>query len=155
MSMPENKQPKDRIGNIPGKKFIAGSNRSQARLKQLGFDPIERLVNLYARLEEEDEYWQTLKQYTSVAETSRTGKTIKKVHKYSGVAHSAVLAQMEKVANDLMRYCYGRVPETVNVNAVNTKPMIVNLSGLEDKKREPLIINHDIPQEEDTDEDSN
>ena len=127
--------------DISAKKIYAGTKRSNERLAELGFDPIEKLVELYKSLEAEHEYWMELKKVSQVQELTKGGKH-KKTHRYSGHAHAAILAQMEKVANDLMRYNYGRVPETINVNAVKPQGMIVNLAGIEKKPdSEPLIIN--------------
>jgi hypothetical protein len=121
-------QPPMPIGGSQGdKKLVANTQRSRARLEQLKFDPIEKLVRLYDILEAENVYWIQLRQASSVQELDANGKK-KKTHRYSGVAHAAVLSQMGKVAADLMRYAYGRVPETINVNTEKPKPMIINLS---------------------------
>jgi hypothetical protein len=137
MSETSNKLPSGPIGGFSEKQFVAGSKRSQRRLHTLDFDPIERLVRLYKRLEEEDEHLVNLRKVDSVTELNTDGTT-KKKHKYSGVAHVAIFGHMEKVASDLLRYDYGRVPEMTYNNDVPTSPMVIQLT---DANKPPIIIN--------------
>jgi len=127
MSDDDKKLPAAPHGGFGGKRFMAGSQRSKRRLKSLKFDPIEKLTKLYARMEEEDEYYTELRKETYVVNMDEEGQTFK--HRYSGVAHMALFANMEKVGNDLLRYAYGRVPETSNLNDVPASPMKIILSG--------------------------
>jgi len=120
---------------INGQRLIRGAKRSRQRLAELKFDPIEKLVMLYKKLEEEDKWYVELRKATSVKVLGKDGKP-QKTLRYSAVAHSTVLAQLEKIGNDLLRYGYGRVSETVNVNNQNPSPLLINLSG---KK----VIEHD------------
>jgi len=86
-------------------------------MEHLDFDPLERLVKLYRDLEEEDKYWKMLRNHEMVEETSVSPLgTSKKKRRYSIMAHTAVMTQMAKIGNDLMRYKYSRVPENVNEN---------------------------------------
>jgi hypothetical protein len=81
-------------------------------MEHLEFDPLERLIKLYRDLEEEDQYWKMLRRHEMVEETSVSPLGVtKKKRKYSIMAHTAVMAQMAKIGNDLMRYKYSRVPE--------------------------------------------
>jgi len=155
---PTNEEPVDKLpprpfGAFSGKKFIAGSKRSQRRLATLNFDPIQKLVKLYERLEQEDEYYCNLRQVGKVTELDKKGD-VKKSHKYSGVAHATVFANMSKIGNDLLRYAYGRVPETLNLNTQPTRPMVIKLTdtkSLEHKKSSTLIINGRSEEVEDVD----
>jgi hypothetical protein len=145
-----NKQP--RISNqgvvAAAKKQIAGSSHSQRRLRDLGFDPIGKLVSVYEKLEREEAFQQHLKEASSIQELSKNG-TKQKTHRYSGMAHAKILEQMNKVCVDLMRYMYGRVPETVNINQTSQQPMVVNLSGV--KERPPVVINQTVEEIENED----
>jgi hypothetical protein len=136
MSDDDNKLPRGPVSGFSEKKFITGSKRSQRRLKTLGFDPIERLVKLYKRLEEEDEYMVNLRQVAAVTELNPDG-SVKKSHKYSGVAHMAVFGHMEKTASDLLRYDYGRVPELIPTSAADVKPLMIQLT---DEGTAPIVI---------------
>jgi hypothetical protein len=99
------------------------SQRSTRKLLQLGFDPIEKMVELYHKLAKE----------ISVMEQIRDGTYIT-LHdtnfpvKYSGVAYTNLMTTQQKIVNDLMRYGYARVPETVNVETPATQPLIINMT---------------------------
>lgn len=136
MSDDDNKLPAAPVSGFSERTFISGSKRSQRRLKSLKFDPIEKLVKLYQRLEEEDEYMVNLRKVAAVSELNPDG-TVKKTHKYSGVAHMAVFGHMEKTASDLLRYDYGRVPELVPTTAADVKPLMIQLT---DPDSSPLVI---------------
>jgi len=130
-------------GGFSGKKFIAGSKRSQRRLETLGFDPIEKLVNLYRRLEEEDEWYCNLRMAGTVKQLDSDGN-VKKTTRYSGVAHSTVHSNMARVGNDLMRYAYGRVPENVPGENKPLSAMRIKLT-----KSETVTINGSTQEIED------
>ena len=117
---------------------------SISKLDSLGFDPLESMVHLYKRLMEEDEYWLSLRKQGTINYVNNLPTGVKKrTVKYSSVAHAATLANMGKVANDLMRYKYARVPE---VNEVPTAKSELNVfltdidddSSIEDGEYEEL-----------------
>jgi len=85
---------------------------STSRLDQLGFDPMENMVHLYRRLEEEDRFWQEIRRRGKVTfmDTVPTGIKQKTI-RYSALAHMSVFNNMEKINNSLLRYKYARVPE--------------------------------------------
>ena len=66
-----------------------------------------------------------------------------RVIKYSGVAHAAILAQLQKVCSDLMRYKYGRVPETVELEIKEAQGLTINLSR-DDASYKQLIGDDDM-----------
>lgn len=118
-------QPKLSAEGLPSeKRFAAGSQRSVARLRSLKFDPIERLVVLYQGLEKEDQYHRNVRDNIIVPLNAR-GKPVA----YNAKAHSDVLAQMAKIGADLLRYNYGRVPETLNINPNSAPPVVINLTS--------------------------
>jgi|SaaInl4_135m_RNA_FD_contig_71_898004_length_16358_multi_5_in_0_out_0_1 hypothetical protein len=130
-------------GKAQVQKFIRGAQRSRVRLAQLGFDPIERLVNMYDLLEKEHKYWLELRESgLSIVRLDTIGEPIKKKGKirYSGVAHAAVLAQMAKVCNDLLRYSYGRVPDTLPNGGDKASPLVINLKPKGDRVPASQII---------------
>ena len=140
-----------RGGGSVMKTFLNGSKKSKVRLAQLGFDPIERLVLLYKKLESEDEYWSKVREASLVKELDSEGN-VKKVHRYSGMAHSTVLTQMAKISNDLLRYGYGRVPENLPSSGGESTPLVINLDS--GRIEDPLVINHQPETHEFEEEDS-
>jgi hypothetical protein len=101
--------------------LTAGGRLSVAKLKDLGFDPIEALVHQYRFLEEQLQYYNDWRDNKIVPLTS-TGKT----KWYNEQTHMNLIDKMTAVSDKLLRYKYGRVPET-NI--------------IEDKMRSPLVIN--------------
>lgn len=91
------------------------SRDSVRRLEQLKFDPILRMVQQYERLEED------LHNLTHNPDGTYR-------EKYSHLAYSSISLVMQKITNDLIRYGYARVTETVNVNAPNPGPMQIILT---------------------------
>jgi hypothetical protein len=141
------------IADQAPRKIHRGSQRSVKRLNQLGFDPIQELVQLYRQLQNEDKIMCAVRDGTRVSLTEE-GRTVR----YSAVAHVALMGQLEKIANDLVRYGYGRVPETVNVEDKRSPAsIVVHLT----KKGEEHLINaphtidgefHNINEEYDEDD---
>ena len=76
------------------------SNSSRRRLEQLKFDPIEQMVILARKTDAE----------LVVMRFNPDGSY---KERYSAVAYAALLATKQKLINDLMRYGYARVPESV------------------------------------------
>lgn len=112
----------------PSKNYRTGSVKSQVRLEELGFDPIGELVMLYRQLQNEDKIMCSLRDGTYVP-INDDGRRIR----YSYVAHMTLLGQLEKVASQLLRYGYGRVPETITVEEKTSEALIINLNtGIED-----------------------
>ena len=99
--------------------------KSVKRLNGLGFDPIERSVKLYARLEAEEKRWCELRDGDRELMDGE-GNIIKR-GRYSSIAHTGVLTQMAKINADLTRYMYGRVPEGMNFDNTNMAPFIIQL----------------------------
>ena len=106
----------------PSKNFRAGSVRSQVRLEELGFDPIGELVMLYKQLQNEDKIMCAIRDGVYVQLNDKANKI-----RYSYVAHMTLLGQLEKVASQLLRYGYGRVPETITVEDKTTESLIINM----------------------------
>jgi hypothetical protein len=109
----------DLLNTIPrgGAPFTgkAISSKSVAKLRQLGFDPIDVMVALYRKLQKEEQRLVMIRDNTMVGT----------YQKYSSIAHAQILSQMRDIANDLMRYGYGRVPETVNVENHSATPLTI------------------------------
>jgi len=83
------------------------SNESVKKLEELGFNPLEIMVEKYYQIEE------------MISDgTIRTG---------SG-AHAQLLATQQKLINDLMQYGYRRVPEKQEVSIENKKPIAIKLT---------------------------
>lgn len=135
-------QPRLKAGPALGvPKFFAGSARSIGRLKHLNFDPIKELVDKYRELETEIDRQKKIRA-GEIVELTATGKP----KSYRAEVHHALYDKQISIGEKLLRYAYGRVPET-NVDENKTvMPLIVNLT----KKGETYIAN-DI--EETTSED--
>jgi len=120
----------------PSKNFRPGTIKSQDRLNELGFDPIGELVMLYRQLQNEDKLMCALRDGTHVP-LNPEGKSVR----YSYVAHMTLLSQLEKISSQLLRYGYGRVPETINIEEKTNDPLIINL--VMDKEEEGYLISDD------------
>jgi hypothetical protein len=128
-------------------RYVKGSPESVKRLKKNGFDPIDELVMKYRRLEKELEYYENWRS-NSIVPMSSTGK-IRSYNENSAMVHFAIYDRMTKVAEALLRYAYGRVPEHLNLNAGHlTKPLVINLSP--DQQSYEILI---AKQVEDTSDD--
>lgn len=101
-----------------------GVPASAKKLHELKFDPLEAMVKLYDKLLEEEKIYCTIRDGKRHMVT-QDGK-VRSV-KYSAVSHASILSQLEKVAADLLRYKYGRVPETVDVAHHDVGGLIINL----------------------------
>jgi len=101
--------------------FKAG-HKSQVRLEELGFDPLQELVQLYRKLQDEDTLMCALRDGVYVPLNEYANPI-----RYSYVAHTNLLSQLEKVASQLMRYGYSRVSETVIIEEKPVDPLIINL----------------------------
>ena len=132
-------QPTLHQGPTPKRRNIQ-LTESARRLRDLNFDPLDAQVELFHKLKKEVE----------VFEKMRTGEFVtlnadgnSRVVKYSGVAHAQVLALLQKVAVDLMRYKYGRVPETVELEIKEAQGLTINLSR-DDASYKQLVGDDDM-----------
>lgn len=114
---------------------VAGSyNRHSAaaikKLKDLGFDPIEKLVEQYNEVCEEIADLQKLKtEVLCYADGTPT-------RRFSAMALANLLTVKNKITSDLLRYGYARVPEALIVENNTTKRVVFKISkkGKEDEK---------------------
>jgi hypothetical protein len=83
---------------------------AQKKMKKRNYDPIDGMIDQYERLKKEDEYHCAVRDGTLV-KVGASGRPVR----YSAVAHAAVLAQLSKVHESLLRYNYARVSESVAV----------------------------------------
>ena len=92
-----------------------GSQESVKKLEELGFDPIEQMVNLYQE----------------IADKLTDGS----VRPGSG-AYAQLLSTQGTLINNLMQYGYKRVPEKQEIEVENKKPLAVklNLKGGDNEK---------------------
>jgi hypothetical protein len=108
-------QPKIGVGgnnlkNTPSNTKL--TKQSVRRLAELEFDPIERAVRLYDQLE--------MAIYEMKFNDDGTEKS-----RYNAIAYAQLMNAKAKVINDLMRYGYGRVPETTMVEHTELPPLII------------------------------
>ena len=120
---PNASDPKSDVGAWGGKR--AGSGRPKGsknqfakhsvdRLKELDFDPIEKMVDLFYDTQ------------VMIAEMDDP----KNPRRYSAQAMASLIITKQKLINDLMRYGYRHVPEKIETEITERKPMTINLTGL-------------------------
>lgn len=117
-------QPAEVPGNRRGRKPGSVTRHSKSavvRLAELGFDPIEKLVQLYHDISREIEELDQLKLTPLMLKNGD-------VRRYSSMAHAQLITTQQKLINDLMRYGYARVPETVNIKPEAPKGITINLT---------------------------
>lgn len=101
------KKPRGRPKGTTGITHIH-SKAAVKKLEALGFDPIEKMIEMYNDIEEEI-------------------YTIKKSARPSQVAITNLISARQKIINDLMRYGYARTPETNELEVKETKPLEIKL----------------------------
>jgi hypothetical protein len=106
--------------------------KSQARLAELQFDPIEELVLQYRAIEGEIRY-QELIRSGQITELRQDGKP----KAYNADRHLALYDRLANIADKLLRYGYGRVPELTNINDGPKPTFVVNLT----RPGEQYVIN--------------
>lgn len=99
-------------------------HKSERRLQELKFDPMQRVVDNYRKLEGELAWWEGIRDRTIVSLLA-SGKE----RSYSFDAHMRIYEQLNNVADRLMRYAYGRVPETQITENRGRVPFVINLSS--------------------------
>jgi len=122
----------DESFNAP--RYVGGSVRSVNVLNMLRFDPIEELVNQYRRLEAEI-HWHEQLRNGEIVPLDPNGKP----RHYSATAHMAVYERLQSIGSDLLRYGYGRVPESVDLNVNRPTKLVINLT----KQGETFEINNE------------
>lgn len=119
-----NIQQPDVLGNRRGRKLdsvTVYSKSAVARLAESGFDPIKKLVQLYEEINKEIADLENLKLRPVMLSNGDT-------RRYSSIAHAQLLTTQQKLINDLVRYGYARIPETVNVKPEAPPPLVINLT---------------------------
>ena len=109
------------------KRYNSGAPRSVARLKELGFDPISSLIDVYKKIEAEISIQERLRDNTLV-QLNGAGKQ----RAYRPEVHHALYDKLAKIGTDLLRYKYGRVPEVEENSAKALPALLVQLTGVGD-----------------------
>lgn len=122
-NMPTVQQPSGRGGSMGRTNFSAGAKRSISRLDDLRFDPIKELVEKYRKLEGELEYQEKVRSNEIVPLTA-TGK----IRWYNPETHMGIYDKLLNTGDKLLRYYYGRVPETIHIEEKQAMPLVVNLT---------------------------
>lgn len=88
---------------------------SVKKLEAMGFDPLEKLTELYNEIQD------------TLSETDEeTGKTIVKK---GSMAHATLLGHLKSISDTLAKYSYRAVPERKEVDFGDKTPTIINLTG--------------------------
>jgi hypothetical protein len=124
------------VGQNGGKRPGAGrpkgsknqfSKHSVDRLKELSFDPMEHMVELYHETSQ------------IIAEMDDQNHP----RRYSAPAMASLLINKQKIVNDLMRYGYRYVPEKVEQEITERKPFQISLTGIQ--AEDAVLIEADTP----------
>jgi hypothetical protein len=100
-----------------------GGHAAINKLNELRFDPIYELVTKYREIEKQIEFYNDWRDNIIVPLTS-TGKT----RTYNQEIHMNLYDKLTNVAEKLLRYGYGRVPELHEESVQERVPLIINLS---------------------------
>lgn len=137
----DNKQPVVGRGRTPGSgkapgtpSLFKGGIRSVNRLRDLKFDPIGVLVDQYKKIEIEIQHQEEIKNGRRII-LSAKGNPMS----YRPEVHHALFDKLINIGEKLLRYGYGRVPETSIIEEKRPQPLIVNLT----KKGDTYIVNED------------
>lgn len=114
--------------------YRRGSPAARGVLGKLRFDPIVKLVSKYEELEQDLKRQKEIRDGVRV-ELSASGKP----RSYNPETLTAIYDKQIMIAKELLRYKYGRVPETED-NVQNAMPLIVNLT----KKGEQYVVNEEV-----------
>jgi hypothetical protein len=117
---------------VGGQVFQRGAKKSQYRLAQLEYDPIGELVSQHKAIGVEIER-QIKIRAGEIVELTALGK----IKAYNWEVHMNLIEKQIKIGTELLRYGYGRVPETVNVEVGPPPAMIVNLT----REGEQYVLN--------------
>ena len=103
--------------------YSGGGPKAVRKLAQMGYDPIEELIKKYRLLEKEVERQEKIRDGLIVELTS-TGKP----RAYRAEVHHALYDKLIAVGDKLLRYKYGRVPETIEIKHERPAAMVVQLT---------------------------
>lgn len=98
-------------GRPAGSKNIY-SYESVKRLEALGFDPIEKMIE----------------KYDEIDRLFSSGEV-----KVGSGAHAQLMATQQKIANDLMQYGYRKMPDKIEQEITDKKPLAVKLTMKKEK----------------------
>lgn len=128
-------------------KYMAGGPKSIGRLKALNFDPIGELVNKYKDLENELVRQKSIRD-GDIVELTGSGKP----KSHNPEIMLSLYDKQISIAEKLLRYRYGRVPEVDDGRQAAPAALIVNLT----KKGETYVVNEEQPDGDfqDSDDDS-
>lgn len=99
------------------------SYKSSKKLEALGYDPIERQIEIYSLI---------LTQMA--AKDPETGKPLIKV---GSMAHATMLGHLRAINNDLAKYAYRPIPEKQEIEHSDKAPTLINLTLNKPKEEEP------------------
>ncbi len=131
-------------GLYDNRRYHAGSERSKDRLRQLRYDPIGELVEEHHKLTAAIKREEDIRDGIIVRLNPNTAK----VMVWHPELYIKLTEQKIRIAEQLLRYGYGRVPE-VNVLETSTiPPLIINTT----KKGEVYHTDGNLPAIEDHDD---
>lgn len=103
--------------------YHAGGKRSIAVLRSLKYDPITSLVDQYKRIEAELKYYEDWRSGKLIPLDSKGNE-----RRYSWEPHMKCFEMLVNIGDKLLRYGYGRVPETIEIENRRPQPLVVNLT---------------------------
>lgn len=107
-------------------RYIGGSKRSVRKLNALEFDPIEKLVDVYRKLEVELQRHEDIRSGARIELNSKGNQRA-----YDHHSHLQVFDRMIAAGKELLRYRYGKVPDgdEDGGNEKSSIPLLVELTG--------------------------
>lgn len=140
-----NNQIAPRLGGPGTPKYHSGKEKSVRRLENLKYDPIGELVAKYRELDEELLRQKKIRN-NEIVELNNAGRP----RAFNPETMMAIYDKQIAIAEKLLRYRYGRVPEVGDAVTPPIAPLVVNLT----KKGETYVVNEQPEVIENDDEDS-
>ena len=113
-------------------KHIANKLRATERLDFLRFDPLIELVQIYKTISGELLYQEKMRT-GEIVELNLSGKK----RAYRAEVHHALFDKLINISDKLLRYKYGRVPESTEITHKDAAPLVINLT----KKGDQYVVN--------------
>lgn len=119
--MPDNRKDKSG-GRKPGSGRPKGSKNinsmaSVRKLEELGFDPIEMMVKKYNEIQAKLDY-------------------LEEIGKHTSGAYAQMTATQGTLINNLMQYGYKKIPDKIEQEVTEKKPISILLTDTNEKEKE-------------------
>lgn len=103
--------------------YVPKKPKSEKKLDEMKYDPLERQVRLIMRLEKELDRQEMIRS-GELIELTPTGKR----RYYNEMNHLSIYDKLAKANNDLIKYKYGKVPDNIEENNKQVHTLTIGLS---------------------------